>query len=309
MTTFPADFITSFNQFTASDCDRCAFIQNYLSAHGVETALVPVEGKKHIYVRFSEASYSPLFHLKTIIAHYDRAPGSPGANDNSSSVFSLMNFAVQLQNFRGIHNVRIFFTDGEELADGAESVSGMGSYGLANLLKKLGIKNDDVYVFDCTGRGDIPVLAQTILPPGVSENFSKQFTDLENRTKSLIQSVSPYFLTLPVSYSDNAGFLACKIPAAALTMLPSAEASLYMRNVMESKDLETYVRRHRIYSNKNAAADSDVQILKEFEIRKLLPETWQLFHTEHDSLETLTPESFAVTEKILSALALSKTLV
>lgn len=307
MITFPDDFIQSFKQFTAPDCDRCSFIQKYLESKGVKTALVAVDGRKHIYVQFASSSYSPLFRLKTVIAHYDRAQGSPGANDNSSSVFNLMHFAVRLQQFGGVHNIRIFFTDGEELADENGSVSEIGAFGLASLLKKLGIKNDDVYVFDCTGRGDVPILTKTALPLGVSESFRRQFMDLESRTTALIQSVSPNFLSLPVSYSDNAGFLACKIPAVAITMLPSDEATLYIHNLMQHKDLETYVRRHHITEKKNSET-SDLQVLKEFEMRKLFPETWQLFHTNLDSMETLTPESFAITEKILNALAISKTM-
>ncbi|QTQ11125.1 M28 family peptidase [Treponema parvum] len=353
MEKFSTDFLNVYRQFTAMDCDRCAFIREYLAARGVDSSVIPIDERRHIHVSFSSTAYSPLFRIKTIIAHYDRTPGSPGANDNSSSVISIMNLAVRLSKMRGVHNVRIFFTDGEEFSkstirqetsdeeaihnvperqkepnsggrqqdDGetlfstqAASVRGIGSYALANHLKKLGLKNDDVYVFDCTGRGTVPILGETDLPEGTPQSLTTQFSDLENRTKALIRSVSPQFLTLPISYSDNAGFLACKIPALVITMLPEDEAVTYMKNLLKTKELKNFVLRRHIGAAQDlktksfSAGDEDSVLLKEFEIRSKLPDTWKLFHTEYDSIESLTPESFTVMEKILDALALSKTM-
>lgn len=316
MKKFSAEFISFYQQFTDLSCNRCEFIQNFLNQHGIKNNIIPINGNKHIYINFDQAAYSPLFRIKTLIAHYDRAPDSPGANDNSSSVISLLNLAVFLQNFKGVHNVRIFLTDSEEFSYKPEeetthakmSISEMGSFGLASVLKRLGIKNDDVYVFDCTGRGDVPVLGKTVLPLGVANSFKTNFDNFEQRTKNLIQSVSPNFLTLPISYSDNAGFLACKIPALAITMLPSNEAEVYLRNLMQNKELESFVRRHYIKSKDDSEKSQDLQILAEYEFRNKLPATWKLFHTQHDNLESLTPESFVLMAKILQAISRSKTM-
>ena len=197
---FSEEFAALYKKFTSPQCDRKSFIQNYLSANGVESSVLSIAGRQHIHVVFPTSAYSPLFRMKTIIAHYDRAGDSPGANDNSSSVMSIMNFALRLSQKKTFHNVRIFFTDGEELSeyikdDGGElyeieqerkSVKNnpmllgkMGAFGLAALFKKLNIMNDDVYVFDCTGRGNLPVLGQTDLPPKVSAVFAKKFKELE----------------------------------------------------------------------------------------------------------------------------------
>ena len=127
---FSQEFIKKFTQFTLPDCDRRAFIRQYLAENGIQTTEIPIAGKKHIFVNQSASAYSPLFRLKTVIAHYDRASGTPGANDNSSSVFALMDFAIRLKNYKGIHNIRIFFTDGEELDENPEiSTSGEESPG------------------------------------------------------------------------------------------------------------------------------------------------------------------------------------
>ena len=90
---------SSFKDFIAPDCERAAFIQNCLKAAGLEAPILQMEGKNHIYVKFPQSQYNPIFRIKTVIAHYDRFPGSPGANDNSAAVFALMEWAAQLARF------------------------------------------------------------------------------------------------------------------------------------------------------------------------------------------------------------------
>ncbi|MBR4489562.1 M28 family peptidase, partial [bacterium] len=167
-----------------------------------------------------------MFKIKTIISHYDRVQGSPGANDNSFANFAIADFAAELFNSGKVHNVRIFFTDGEEL--GAEGVSSQGAFALADLFRKLGITNDDVYVFDACGRGDVAILARAGLDSKITGAFKKKFLDLYERTQNLLKiAATNSWMTLPVPYSDNAGFLACGIPAVAITFLPKEEVSFY----------------------------------------------------------------------------------
>ena len=148
----------SFEEFIASDCNRAAFIQKQLNAAGLDAPVLQMEGKNHIYVKFPQSQYNSMFKIKTVIAHYDRFPGSPGANDNSAAVFCLMQWAAALVKRYaslpgGFHNIRLIFTDGEEL--GSKGVSEQGAFPLAQVFKRLGIINDDIYVFDCMGRGDV----------------------------------------------------------------------------------------------------------------------------------------------------------
>lgn len=254
----------SFKQFIALDCDRKAFIQNYLNAAGLDAPVISLEGKNHIYVKFPQFQYNASFRIKTVIAHYDRVPDSPGANDNSAAVFCMLEWAVRLSKMQSFHNVRLIFTDGEEL--GADGIASQGSYPLAGLFRKLGILNDDVFVFDCMGRGDVPVLTETNLPKGLSRQFINKFNDLEARAQKLIQAAGDgKWFSLPCSYSDNASFIANGIPAVAITLLPSEEISMALKG-------------------------------------NSVP-TWNLFHTMGDNMESLTPSSFELTARILNQLA------
>lgn len=287
-----------FEEYLAPQTDRLSFLRNYLLERGVQTSVISLAGKKHIYVNFPSTSYNPQFKIKTLIAHYDIVSGSPGANDNSSADFALADFAVQVNEkaLKGkTTNIRMFFTDGEELGEGG--VSEQGSFALAELFKKLGIKNDDVYVFDSIGRGTTPVLARAGLNSLKNSKsnsiFIKNFATLFERTQKILRTVSPNnWLTLPVPYSDNAGFLACGIPAVAITMLPKEEASAYYLELMKDKNLEKAVM--------NVHLDDDADF--KFKYQEKMPVTWRLFHTPYDNFLSLTQESFAVIEKILNEL-------
>ena len=260
---------SSFSDFISSNCDRVSFIQNYLKAAGLEAPVLQMEGKNHIYVKFPQNQYNPTFRIKTVIAHYDRI--GIGANDNSAAVFCLMEWAVKISKIVAgqFHNIRLIFTDGEEL--GAGGVSEQGAFPLAQVFRRLGITNDDIFVFDCMGRGDVPILTQTILPHKVPSKFVKDFSALEQRAASLLQaSANGRWFCLPCNYSDNASFIANGIPAVAITMLPSLEVSAATRGE--------------------------------------IPETWQLLHTAGDNFASLTPQSFEIFHNILNNLAALKTL-
>lgn len=289
-----------FKKYIEKDCDRLAFLQEYLKSLGVPTSVIRLNDKKHLYVNFPHSSYNPTFRIKTVISHYDRVKGSPGANDNSLANFALADFASSL--FKTpvkAHNVRIFFTDGEEL--GSEGVSEQGAFGLAELFNKLGIKNDDVYVFDACGRGDVAILARAGLDSKVSGSFKKKFLNLYERTQNLLKTtMTNSWMMLPVPYSDNAGFLACGIPAVAITFLPKDEVGLYYKNLMSDKNLEKAVTNCKIDSNLKSAVDLSIQ---RFKYAEKMPKTWRLFHTEYDNFLSLTPETFGLCRKILDGIA------
>lgn len=292
----------SFEQFISSSCNRRDFIVEYLAARGVKAVVLPIDGHEHIYVKFFKDAYNPAFKIKTVIAHYDRFEGSPGANDNSSSVFALMDWAVRLSAMGTVHNVRLIFTDGEEISggrNGGGSVSDQGAFGLASVFKRLGITDDDVFVFDCVGRGTVPVISRTVLPKKVNADFRRRFIDLKDRTENLLRTASGgNFVMLPVSYSDNAGFIACGIPAVAITFLPADEASRYMFDLVRVPVLENYVTNQKI-----------PEYFDRRQLDGMIPKTWKLFHTKGDNIESLTSESFVIMERILNALSMMKTYV
>lgn len=293
----PEDFF----KFLDSDCNRCEFIENWLNAHGVASNRITIEGKNHILVQFGSHAYNPRFRIKTVIAHHDRV-GGPGANDNSAACWILMNWAVMLNNYPEFHNVRIFFTDGEELGWNT-GVTEQGAFGIASTFQRLGIKNDDVYVFDACGRGEIPVLSKLNLGTKVPASFLKKAGDLFSRTQELLKVSSPgRWMTLPVPYSDNASFLACGIPAVAITMLPADEASLYARLLLKDKSLEESVLNRE--SSKERRMKENIP---DYSYKEHLPLTWRLFHTPKDDAGSLTPVSFSVMENILKVLTGAKT--
>lgn len=296
--------VERFQEYISPDCNRLAFLQNYLHEGGVDTAVIDLSGRKHLFVNFPSSSYNPQFKIKTFICHYDRVKDSPGANDNSAANFALADFAVNLFRSKTFHNVRMIFTDGEEF--GEEGVKGQGAFALAELFRKLGIRNDDVYVFDACGRGDVAVLARAGIDSAPGGSFRKSLLNLYERTSLILKSASPEkWMSLPVPYSDNAGFLACGIPAVAITFLPVAEAGAYYKELMKDKNLEKAVMNCRIDENSDSKIDLSIQ---KFKFQEKMPVTWRMFHTECDNLLSLTPESFELLKVILEKIKEQKVL-
>lgn len=255
-----------FLDFIKPDCNRLNFIQNFLKQNDVETAVIPLEGKKHIYVKFPQNQYNPLFNIKTVVAHYDRFENSPGANDNSVAVYMLMLWAVKLSRQFDFHNVRLIFTDGEEACP--DGVTSQGAFAIASLFKKLDIK-DDIFVFDCMGCGDVPVLCENKIPQKAGNAFIKKLTALENKAQRIIRTAgNGKWFCLPCNYSDNASFIAQGIPAVAITVLPSSEVSDVLKNQT--------------------------------------PKTWKNLHTQNDNIDNLWESSFSLSMKIFDLLAQQK---
>lgn len=259
-----------FSSYISLDCDRKKFIQSFLNSSGIDTAVISLEGKNHIYVKFPLSQYNPMFKIKTVIAHYDRAEGTFGANDNSAADFVLMQWAVYLSKIKTFHNVRLVFTDGEELGEGG--INEQGSFALAKLFQKLNITNDDIFVFDCMGRGDVPIICENDFPKGTSLNLIKKIQNLETLAEKIIKPASGgKWFRLHAGWSDNASFIVNNIPAVAITMLPSNEVS----DALSGKT----------------------------------PYTWTLFHTKNDNLSSLQPSSFELFYKILINLTNLKDIV
>ncbi|MBQ7881313.1 MAG: M28 family peptidase [Treponema sp.] len=282
-----------FEEYISVETNRLVFLQKYLSDLGVKTTILQISDKKHLFVVFPESSYDERFPVKTVICHYDRVANSPGANDNSFANLVIADFAAKINEMAlegRICNIRICFTDGEELGD--EGVFCQGAYGLANYFKKANIKSDEFFVFDACGRGDVPILAKTGIEVVKKSDtlFKRKFLYLYEKTKTILETVSPRnWMTLPVPYSDNAGFLACGIPCVVITFLPKEEANSYLRHLNNDNNLEKEVM------NCKLSDDADF----EFKYREKMPMTWRLFHTEFDNTLSLTPNSYNLLNKIL----------
>lgn len=287
----PPDFI----DFLQPDCNRKEFIQEKLLSYGINSSSIVIDGKSHIYVDFSKNNYNTRFKIKTLVAHYDRVPSSTGANDNTSGVFALIEAAKRLSTSDFVHNTRIIFTDGEE--DGRFGVLEQGAFSLAKRLKELNSIDGEVFVFDCVGRGEVPVISEIEFQKNVDVSFYRKYMNLVSNTNSIISNYSPYNnMILPTSFSDNAGFIANGIPAVLITMLPKDEVANYMSNLKRIPGLKESVLNRKLEDVPNKSQP-------EYILRESIPLTWKYFHTQYDNITTLTPVSFSIISKIIDEIS------
>ncbi|UYT08091.1 M28 family metallopeptidase [Treponema denticola] len=287
-----------FKAFLKKDLNRCDFISQWLSAHNVPHSIVNLAQKKHIIIKYPAQFYDKNFKMKTLTAHYDRAPDTQGANDNSASCFILMNFAKKLCSYTRPHNIKIIFTDGEEA--GAAGLKEQGAYTLGTGLKKLKMDGDDIFVFDMCGRGDTLILSRSGIF-GRDKAKTKRLDELHKRAGLLAQRACPnQWLSMLTAYSDNAGFIAAGLFAQVITVLPRKEAETLLHCLPKEK---------LTGQNKTAMGELTDMVIKNQKppqgspFEKIIPFTWQLMHTADDKIETLNSEAFTLTEKYLTALA------
>ena len=226
--------------------------------------------------------------MKTLIAHYDRAAGTQGANDNSAACIQLLLFAQMLLQKQDAHNIRIIFTDGEEA--GIEGIKSQGAYRLGQGLRALSMQQDDIFVFDMCGCGDTLILSESGIY-GRDTRKTAGLTALHRRCRIYADAACRgHWLSLPTAYSDNAGLISAGLTAQVITILPKKEAELLMRSLPRSQALQRC-----IITNAHVPPDSP--------LAAVIPQTWQRMHTPQDSLETLTPQAFILVDKMLRYLA------
>ena len=277
-----------FNAFLEPAADRRAFITERLAAQGIPYRTVTLQDKTHIVITYRQSAYNPRFKMKTLIAHYDRAAGTQGANDNSAACIQLLLFAQTLLQKRDAHNIRIIFTDGEEA--GADGIKNQGSYRLGQGLRALSMQQDDIFVFDMCGSGDTLILSESGIY-GRDTRKTAALSALHRRCRIYADAACRgRWLSLPTAYSDNAGLISAGLTAQVITVLPRAEAELLMRYMPRSEALQRC-----IITNAHVPPDSP--------LAAIIPQTWQRMHTPQDRLETLTPQAFILVDKMLRYLA------
>ena len=277
-----------FSAFLEPAADRRAFITERLAAQGIPYRTVTLQDKTHIVITYRQSAYNPRFKMKTLIAHYDRAAGTQGANDNSAACIQLLLFAQTLLHKRDAHNIRIIFTDGEEA--GADGIKNQGAYRLGQGLRALSMQQDDIFVFDMCGSGDTLILSESGIY-GRDTRKTAALSALHRRCRIYADAACRgRWLSLPTAYSDNAGLISAGLTAQVITVLPRAEAELLMRYMPRSEALQRC-----IITNAHVPPDSP--------LAAVIPQTWQRMHTPQDSLETLTPQAFILVDKMLRYLA------
>ncbi|CEM61983.1 hypothetical protein DWQ65_07860 [Treponema phagedenis] len=295
-----------FKSFVQLGIDRAAFISAWLRAHAVPHTVVDISGNKNIIVRYDSSAYNPIFKTKILVGHYDRAEGTQGANDNSAACMQLMLFAEHLVHVQDFHNIKIIFTEGEE--KGAKGIRNQGAYALGTGLRKLRMDNEEIYVFDCCGRGDTLILSESGIY-GRDSDKTQGLQAFHERCIGYAQRACPNrFLSLLTPYSDNAGFIAAGITAQVFTVLPAVEAGILLKNIPVPKSGRAQEPR-RFFSfqkkSKTAAEELTDLVIKnkkpdpDSPLAALIPKTWQLMHTEKDAIDSLTPEAFLLMFRFL----------
>ena len=306
-----------FSAFLEPAADRRAFITERLAAQGIPYRTVTLQDKTHIVITYRQSAYNPRFKMKTLIAHYDRAAGTQGANDNSAACIQLLLFAQTLLHKRDAHNIRIIFTDGEEA--GADGIKNQGAYRLGQGLRALSMQQDDIFVFDMCGSGDTLILSESGIY-GRDTRKTAALSALHRRCRIYADAACRgRWLSLPTAYSDNAGLISAGLTAQVITVLPRAEAELLMRYMPHSAGTPLSGNVHsagcnrpigtEISANESAAQAlqrciiTNAHVPPDSPLAAIIPQTWQRMHTPQDRIETLTPQAFILVDKMLRYLA------
>jgi Zn-dependent M28 family amino/carboxypeptidase len=230
----PPRFSDEAERFMRVGGDRLVALAGILSSSGLRYSVVKIGEARHLLARIGKGRPSLV-----LVAHYDRAPGSAGALDNSCACLQLAAFAARLASpgprspGETCPPLLFAFTDAEE-APGAGEASSQGSYALARNIKAAGGAGEGMaaLVFDVTGRGDrlllstapVDLLARNGLGGSPVAEGHRSLVALARRAAARARIREPLGAALP--WSDDLGLTLGGLPALTLSLLPEAEASL-----------------------------------------------------------------------------------
>jgi hypothetical protein len=282
-----------FKDFIALEADRFSMLQSLLNEAGLEYKIVTISGNRHFFVAPPPPEEEFLRRRLTIlVAHYDRTPGSPGANDNSASVFLLIETAIKLMKGK-VNNWAIVFTDKEELKPG-ETIQDQGAYTLAAGFRDAGMENARIYSFDACGTGDTLIISSTVelMLKGEGNQTKEKIraSIQELREKALVTARDLRMvkvLLAPTPFSDDAGFFRAGVAAQTITMLPSEECT----------NLVSTLRKNPQFAEALISREE-----QELHYRRLIPETWRSLNSSSDSPLRLTPQHFKTVVRFADAL-------
>jgi hypothetical protein len=280
----PFPLYCRFSDFIDMGKNRFNTLISILDDLKLPVSIVNMDNRRHIFVSPSSCAVkSPGKKAFTVlVAHYDRTPGSPGANDNGAAVFMLIETALRLRG-RVTDEWLIILTDKEELSQG-ESLKEQGAYLLAKGLKKTHLEACKFFIFDACGRGNTIIISRTagyLLKnehSGSIAPLKKQLRLLQLRAiEAAKSSLAGRFLLMPTPFSDDIGFLRAGLAAQTITVLPEKEAA----------DFSGLARRNELYIN--ALISSEQQRRRGVEH---IPRTWRLLNTPEDTAEQLDWSNF-----------------
>jgi hypothetical protein len=253
-----------FALFCDPAADRLRVLAQVLHGASVPFELVKTGAFRHVQVRGSRSPV-PGAGEKVLIAHYDRVPGSPGANDNGASVLALVDY---LRRKRQGPALRVVFTDGEELGPGGQP-SDQGAYALARHWGP--VPGLFPVVLDMSGIGDTVVLGHSGEELIRKTRGETGPTDLDDYARTRLgarrwlATCGADALEVDTPFSDDLGLFLAGIPAVQVSLLPRKEALAYRKNPG-------------------------------------LPPAWQTMHTANDRAEALWPSSRDLVADLLDKL-------
>ena len=272
-----------FMEFISPSADRFAVIKKILEEAALPHRVIEMAGSRHIIITSSPVSPGQTLGRRKpviLVAHYDRAEGSPGANDNSAGVFLLLETAIKLESGK-VKNWLVILTDKEELKEG-EGLEIQGAYTLGLSFKNTKMENSSIFCFDACGVGDTLVISTTadllLRKEKGGEKLQKSVLELQKLALDTARNLGMVKVLLaPTPFSDDAGFLRAGLAAQNITMLPSEECN----------PLVAELRKNPAFAEVLISAESrkSSRILS-------IPETWRGLNSPSDSHLRLTPENF-----------------
>ena len=287
--------------FIANKTDRYAILTGHIRTLRLNSAVLPVAGNRHIFIfppgQKTQQCVNGVFPFRDscpymLAAHYDRVPGSPGANDNSIAVFHLLNTALILAE-QNIDQWIIVFTDKEELQAG-ESYEDQGSFTLASKFKSWGLEKAKIFNFDACGCGSSFIFSTTtdhILKnsdrPNI-QNVRENIIKLRDHALDTAQNMQlEKVLLAPTPFSDDIGFLRAGLAAQTITILPSNEADHYSALLRSRPDFADIII--------SGAIKTPAEYHR-------LPETWKTLNSAADTFSRLTPQHFELVVRFMTEL-------
>ena len=213
---------------------RRSFILETLNNIGIAHRILKTNNAFHILVQPNYEltdSENDLFQMKCFVAHYDRRLQTPGTNDNSASIWYLLNLAAQMKRERPLIKtpLQMIFTDQEELCS-EEPIRKQGAYMLAQYFRKQNPKlRYAFFVFDQCGIGEqICYLPNVITSRKVlaQQRQILQYIQQNELSRIPIQIMSQH----QYYFSDNLGLNLWGYPALLLSTLPQKDIEYWQNS-------------------------------------------------------------------------------
>ncbi|MBN1242710.1 MAG: M28 family peptidase [Spirochaetales bacterium] len=278
--------------------DRMAALEKMLDGTGARTRRVRLADCDHLVTRFN-GSVDPAVRKRILVAHWDRAPDTPGALDNSAACLQLVALVRRVAARGGDPGLLVLFTGAEERAAGG--AKDQGAFALGRALASLAGPRPAVFAFDVTGRGDVPIVSQSpgeLLGRGGlgAGRQAREFSLLRDAAWGVAREASggaARKLTAP--WSDDLGFTLGGLPAVALTLLPRDEADRLETGIEAAREAGRDVGL--------SAYPGDSHVSGAAVLGDAWPATWRLLHGAGDDASALEPSAFALMARIMDGLA------